>query len=151
MDYKQLHVVWFMNLDTDSCCNFKTYPLEHSSKPMSQKQDAYLLSTKLHLPKIDNKDIHFIITIYKCFDIMPVTSQREWTQVPVTNYVYSPIPLKILYNSTGIGIFIFVYWYMIYFYIICVVKWEIWVNHLKRAGYPESSTIKNNVCLRNSG
>jgi len=40
MENKQLHVVWRMDLDTDSRCNFKTYPLENSSKHMSQKQDA---------------------------------------------------------------------------------------------------------------
>jgi len=40
MKYKQIHVVWRMNLDTGSRCIFKTYPLENSSKYMSQKQDA---------------------------------------------------------------------------------------------------------------
>jgi len=29
-----------MNLDTDSPCNFKTYPMENISKHRSQKQDA---------------------------------------------------------------------------------------------------------------
>jgi len=40
MEYKQLHVVWRMNLDTDSRYNFKTYLLENSSKHVSQKQDG---------------------------------------------------------------------------------------------------------------
>jgi len=40
MENKQLHVVWGLDLDTDSRCNLKNYLLENSSKHMSQKQDA---------------------------------------------------------------------------------------------------------------
>jgi len=60
------HLVWPMNFDTDSRCNFKAYPLANSSKHTSQIQYVYLLSTNFHLAKIVNKDIQFIITIYKC-------------------------------------------------------------------------------------
>jgi len=41
MEYKQLHMVWFMNLDTDSGCNFKTYSLENSSK--HESKTGYLI------------------------------------------------------------------------------------------------------------
>jgi len=66
MESKQIHFVWRMNLNTDSCCNFKTYQLENISKHMIKKQNVLLLSTELHLTKIANKDNHFIITIYTC-------------------------------------------------------------------------------------
>jgi len=41
MEYKQIHVVWGMILDTELRCNFKTYPLENSSKHTRQEQDYY--------------------------------------------------------------------------------------------------------------
>jgi len=36
MEYKQIHMVWRMKLETDSSCKFRTYPLESSSKHTSQ-------------------------------------------------------------------------------------------------------------------
>jgi len=50
MEYKQLHVVWRMNLDTNSRCNFKTYPLENSSKHKS-KTGCLIVIHKITLGK----------------------------------------------------------------------------------------------------